>query len=423
MNADPFRPGLQELLDLGANEASPGITMANAIDHDDSAECYAWQKKLTSADKLYAATYLNETDETRANALAEIKRWIKEKEDLHARNDTGLSSVDEASRSSTFTNIARASICSDDAVPHVLRELTEEDKRYAAANLNETDETRENAVAEIKRWIEDELRIQIDDFLILRFLRVCKFNLEKIKIRIRNYYKQRSDLPEWFMNTDPFRPELQELLDLGLYLPLRNPDDQGRLVILVRGTRHDPRRHELSDVAKVGVMAMETAIQYYPPASIYGYTMFIDVTNTTVRHVAQFRPYTIMNMIHSWQNCYPMRIQLINIFNAPLLFDITVRIFKTFMTDKLKNRFHVYSNGTTQNCFKDIPANILPVEYGGTDGTIQELTEYWKKLIEENRDSLMKENNKIVSKHYMQNCSKDNPANIEYDGTDGTIQE
>ncbi|TGZ50229.1 Uncharacterized protein DBV15_02078 [Temnothorax longispinosus] len=31
-----------------------------------------------------------------------------------------------------------------------------------------------------------------------------------------------------------------------------------------------------------------------------------------------------------------------------------------------------------------IPANILPVECGGTDSTIQELTEYWKKLIEEN---------------------------------------
>ncbi|TGZ38945.1 Uncharacterized protein DBV15_12730, partial [Temnothorax longispinosus] len=54
-----------------------------------------------------------------------------------------------------------------------------------------------------------------DDFLILRFLRVCKFNLEKTKIRIKNHYKQRSDLPEWHMNKDPFLPKLQELLDMG----------------------------------------------------------------------------------------------------------------------------------------------------------------------------------------------------------------
>ncbi|TGZ40072.1 Uncharacterized protein DBV15_09316 [Temnothorax longispinosus] len=70
--------------------------------------------------------------------------------------------------------------------------------------------------------------------------RVCK-NLEKIKIRIRNYYKQRSNLPEWYMNRDPFRPELQELPDLG----------QGRLIFIMRITLHDPRRHQVSDIFKV----------------------------------------------------------------------------------------------------------------------------------------------------------------------------
>ncbi|XP_024873771.1 retinol-binding protein pinta-like [Temnothorax curvispinosus] len=356
--------------------------MANASDHDDSVECYARQK-LASADKLYAATYLNKTDETRANALAEIKRWIKEKEDLHAQNDTSsLSPVGEASRSPTFTNVAMASTCSDSVMPHAPQELTEEDKRYAATNLNETDETRENSVAEIKRLIENELRIRIDDFLILRFLRVCKFDLEKTNIRIRNYYKQRSNLPEWYMNRDPFRPELQELLELGVFLPLRKPDSEGRLVILVRGTRHDPRRHNISDIVKIGVMATEVAMKYYPAASVYGFASFIDMVNPTVRHILQLRPYILMNLIHAWQSCYPIRIQKINIFNVPAFFNVIVEILKSFMTEKIKNRFNVYSH--TTDCFKDIPAEILPVEYGGTDGTIQELTEYWKKLIEEN---------------------------------------
>ncbi|XP_077266812.1 retinol-binding protein pinta-like [Temnothorax americanus] len=355
--------------------------MANASDHDDSAEFYARQK-LDSADKLYAATYLNETDETRANALAEIKRWIKEKNDFYARNDTGPSSVAEASRTSTFTNIARASTCSDDAVPHVPQELTEEDKRYAAANLNETDETRENAVAEIKRWIEDELRIQIDDFLILRFLRVCKFNLEKTKIRIRNYYKQRINLPEWYRNRDPFQPELQEIIDMGICLPLRKPDSQRRLVIIMRGTLHDPSRHQMSDITKMSMIAIEVAMKYYPAASVYGCALLIDVANPTMRHIFQFRPYILMNIVHTWQSCYPMRYQKIKIFNAPTFFDVIANILKSFMTEKINNRFQIYSH--TLDCFEDIPAEILPVEYGGTGDTMQELTEFWKKCIEEN---------------------------------------
>lgn len=59
------------------------------------------------------------------------------------------------------------------------------------------------------------LNLSADDFFILRFLRVCKFNVEKTKTRMRNYYKQRFDLPEWFANRNPFQPEMQEMLNLG----------------------------------------------------------------------------------------------------------------------------------------------------------------------------------------------------------------
>lgn len=39
---------------------------------------------------------------------------------------------------------------------------------------------------------------------------------------------------EWFANRDPFRPEIQELLDLGVFLPLKEKDDQNRQVFIIR---------------------------------------------------------------------------------------------------------------------------------------------------------------------------------------------
>ncbi|XP_071627549.1 retinol-binding protein pinta-like [Temnothorax longispinosus] len=288
----------------------------------------------------------------------------------------------EASRSPSVVTMANESGCSDNVENYVPQQLTSEDKEYAAACLNETDETRENAIVEIRRWIEDELCIRIDDFLILRFLRVCKFNLEKTKVRIRNYYKQRSHLPEWYRNRDPFQSELQEMIDMGICLPLRKPDSQGRLVIMMRGTLHDPRRHQMSDIVKMSTIAIEVAMKFYPAASVYGCALLIDVANPTIRHILQFRPYILMNIVHTWQSCYPMRYQKIKIFNAPAFFDVIARILKSFMTEKIKNRFHIYSH--TLDCFEDIPAEILPVEYGGTGDTMQELTEFWKKYIEEN---------------------------------------
>lgn len=116
---------------------------------------------------------------------------------------------------------------------------------------------------------------------------------------------------------------------------------------------------------------MELAMKYYPTASVYGCAVFIDMINPTMRHILQYRPYILMNMVHMWQSCYPLRYQTVNVFNAPAILDVIVNIVRSFMTEKIKNRFHVYSH--TLKCFENIPANILPVEYGGTDGTCQEL--------------------------------------------------
>ncbi|XP_011704770.1 PREDICTED: alpha-tocopherol transfer protein-like isoform X2 [Wasmannia auropunctata] len=261
---------------------------------------------------------------------------------------------------------------SDSVIHHVWQELTSEDKEYAATHLNETDEIRKNAVAEIRCWIEDELRIRIDDFLILRFLRVCKFNLKNTKTRMRNYYKHRSDLPDWYMNKDPFRPELQEILDRGLILLLRKPDSRRRLVVIVRPTQLDPTIHKLSDLIKIGAMLAELILRDNVVASVYGCTVFIDVVKPTVRHLALCQPHILMNVIHSFQSCYPIKIQSINVINASIFVNTVIKLMKSFMIEEMKNRFHVYRH-MLRSCFKDVPANILPIEYGGTDDTIQEL--------------------------------------------------
>ena len=51
----------------------------------DSQNHYNVTHKLTIEQKQYAAEVLNETDENREQAIAEIKRWIQENPDLRAR--------------------------------------------------------------------------------------------------------------------------------------------------------------------------------------------------------------------------------------------------------------------------------------------------------------------------------------------------
>lgn len=109
--------------------------------------------------------------------------------------------------------------------------------------------------------------------------------------------------------------------------------------------------------------------------SLYGLALFIDLDGVTARHLMQLRPHIVMNIVHSWQGCYPIRLRSINFINAPKYVHIGVAIFKSFMNEKMRQRLHVYSRDETvmHKYFKDIPVNIRPIEYGGTNGTVQEM--------------------------------------------------
>lgn len=44
----------------------------------------------------------------------------------------------------------------------------------------------------------------------------------------------RTERVEWFKNRDPYSPEIAELFDLGVFLPLKVKDDQNRQVFIIR---------------------------------------------------------------------------------------------------------------------------------------------------------------------------------------------
>lgn len=118
-------------------------------------------------------------------------------------------------------------------------------------------------------------------------------------------------------------------------------------------------------------MIIEIAVKYYPAASVYGYVAFVDVINPTIRQMLQVRPSLIMHGVHWLQNCCPLNHRMFNVFNMPKVLETFINIGKSFMNETAKSRVHVYSHA---NCFKDIPVEILPIEYGGTDETCQKLT-------------------------------------------------
>ncbi|XP_018324411.1 retinol-binding protein pinta-like [Agrilus planipennis] len=238
-------------------------------------------------------------------------------------------------------------------------------------------------IEELRQWILENphLNAHRDDTTILAFLRVAKFNVETAKSKMRNYYIMRKEVPEWFTKRDPSRPEIQELVKLGIFLPLKKYHNN-KLVVIIRTAAHDPRRHAQDDVFKTGKMVLDVAIrENFTSASVYGISAIFDMANISFGHYRQLTTSMIKRTVHAWQN-YPGRPQHLEFVNAPLYINVVLNIFKSFMSEKLRKRVRVHFSGI-ESLHRVIPKEILPIEYGGRESTIKQLGEEWaSKLIE-----------------------------------------
>lgn len=61
----------------------------------------------------------------------------------------------------------------------------------------------------------------------------------------------RAERIEWFADRNPLKPELAELLDMGLFLPLQTKDVNNYQVFIIRTGVHDTHKHDQNDVLKV----------------------------------------------------------------------------------------------------------------------------------------------------------------------------
>lgn len=261
--------------------------------------------------------------------------------------------------------------------------LDNETEKYAKEVLGETSEKREQCISAIRKFLKENPKIngKNDDYSILAFLRGCKFNVEKTKAKMRNYYEMRARVTEWFDNRDPNLNEVKVLANLGVFLPIPLVQP-GPLVVIIRTAAHNPQIHKQSDVFKTGKMILDLAVKEYECATIYGVYAIFDMKNVSFGHAKLLPPNVIRKAVFAWQN-YHIRPQSLEFINAPIYINVVLNVFKSFMTKKLKQRVHVHFSGF-DDLHKVVPKNQLPVEYGGTNGELQDIIDFWKKKLDEN---------------------------------------
>lgn len=248
--------------------------------------------------------------------------------------------------------------------------------------LNEDVDRRQSDLEHIKEWLtkQPHLPDSWDDERIMTFLRGCKFSLEKTKRKLDMYFTMRTACPEFFSNRDVTRPELQHIAQLAHIPPLPGLTPDGKRIIVMRGKDKDIETPPLADVAKLVLMIGDVRLAA-EETGVAGDVYILDASVASASHFSKVSPSLAKKFLVCVQEAYPVKLKEVHVVNVSPLVDTIVQFVKPFIKEKIRNRIHLHSS--FESLHQMIPKDILPEEYGGTAGKIQEFHDAWMKKLEE----------------------------------------
>ncbi|CAH1779664.1 unnamed protein product [Owenia fusiformis] len=274
-------------------------------------------------------------------------------------------------------------------------ECTLDDKvlKKAVKELNEDPKQRALQIEALREWVKRQphLNSRTDDTFLLRFLRHAKFSQLKAQKTLDNFWTVRTvegkGAPEWFKSMDPKDPKNEEILDLGMQIPLPGRDDQGRKVILVRSGGYDPYKHDFGAMMKTSFM-MNDILLMDEENQVHGFVLLQDFTDFGLAHATNWNREIIGKAMKCWQDMYPTRNKGSNFYNTPTIFNALMEVFKLFMKEKSKKRMKFHWS-SIESLHKEVPKRILPDYMGGEAGSLEELKKNWKAEVMANREELL----------------------------------
>lgn len=137
-------------------------------------------------------------------------------------------------------------------------------------------------------------------------------------------------------------------------------------------------------------MIMTTGVQnIQDQLSIKGMVIISDLEGATAAHLTLFNISIMKKLITMMESAFPMKPKAEHILNMPSIFESLFQMMQGLQKEKMRARTRVHLAGDLSALQEDLGTDILPAEYGGTNGTLAELTEYWKAAVTAHRPTLV----------------------------------
>ncbi|XP_077503529.1 alpha-tocopherol transfer protein-like isoform X2 [Amblyomma americanum] len=243
----------------------------------------------------------------------------------------------------------------DSALPPQLRQIAEEE-------LGETDECRQQALHDLSKLLNDEpgLFWHNKPDIVLRFLRVRKYNVEAALKSITKYYRIRSS---WGPIFDNYRPSsiVPECRSIMAVLPHR--DAQGRHILIVRNGMWNPTVVPQIEVHRAFMLCLGF-LERSPSGQTAGIVIINDYGGFGIEQAIYCKLGLMKDMLDHVQESMPLRLRAVHIVRESKGFDFCFALVRPFLKSKIIQRIHIHGH-KLEGLYEHVPATILPEAYGG----------------------------------------------------------
>ncbi|KAL0599336.1 Alpha-tocopherol transfer protein [Plecturocebus cupreus] len=206
----------------------------------------------------------------------------------------------------------------------------------------------------------------------------CRFRL------LKNYYKWRAECPE--ISADLHPRSIIGLLKAGYHGVLRSRDPTGSKVLIYRIAHWDPKVFTAYDVFRVSLITSELIVQEVETQR-NGIKAIFDLEGWQFSHAFQITPSVAKKIAAVLTDSFPLKVRGIHLINEPVIFHAVFSMIKPFLTEKIKERIHMHGNNYKQNLLQHFP-DILPLEYGGEEFSMEDICQEWTNFIMKSEDYL-----------------------------------
>ncbi|XP_039956273.1 alpha-tocopherol transfer protein-like [Bactrocera tryoni] len=275
-----------------------------------------------------------------------------------------------------------------------IRPLTPALQQKALNELNEKAENLAADIAALRAWLlkQPHLKTRQSDQFLVNFLRGCKFSLEKAKRKLDQYYTLRATLPELNQHNFVDDQRMRAIIRLGvtLYLPLPLMED-GPCIMLIRPGKCNPHEFNLTDLLRVSFLLQDISLISNDNMIIGGFMQIGDFEDFSMTHLLQLSPALMKRFGFYVEEGMPMRIKNSHFFNTGVIFEKLFATIKLVLPAKMIERVQVH--GTFESLCEAVPIKYLPKDYGGENGSIEEVAAKTEQLVLDYREYLLDEQN------------------------------